>query len=251
MNEDSADQVVCGELTPSGYKLEHIARSTGKGGGVAILHRESLNVKKLKSYKCKSFEVLELMLTTRGDSLCLCVIYRPPSRGKHSRPMSVFLQDFQCYMDTHITLPSKLVVLGDFNVHVDRKDNADARKFVDLLFSLNLEQHVHCPTHKHGHTLDLVILRTTDAPPVQLEVHPAVLSDHSPITFKLHTRMPVPTKKHVSYRLVKKIDIDAFKSDIRSSPLHPASGFKTAFDLDYLSRGQVMLCQRFNAHIFD
>ena len=39
LNEDSADQVVCGELTPSGYKLEHIARSTGKGGGVAILHR--------------------------------------------------------------------------------------------------------------------------------------------------------------------------------------------------------------------
>ena len=33
--------------------------------------------------------------------------------------------------------------------------------------------------------------------------------------------------------------------------LHPASGFKTAFDLDLLSRGQVMLCQRFNAHIFD
>ena len=32
---------------------------------------------------------------------------------------------------------------------------------------------------------------------------------------------------------------------------HPASGFKTAFDLDLLSRGQVMLCQRFNAHIFD
>ena len=30
-----------------------------------------------------------------------------------------------------------------------------------------------------------------------------------------------------------------------------ASGFKTAFDLDLLSRGQVMLCQRFNAHIFD
>ena len=135
----------------------------------------------------------------RWFSLSMCHL-QTTIAWKHSRPMSVFLQDFQCYMDTHITLPSKLVVLGDCNVHVDRKDNADARKFVDLLSSLNLEQHVHCPTHKHGHTLDLVILRATDAPPVQLEVHPAVLSDHSPITFKLHTRTPVPTKKHVSYR---------------------------------------------------
>ena len=43
---------------------------------------------------------------------------------------------------------------------------------------------------------------------------------------------------------------DTTTSD-RSVPNHPASGFKTAFDLDLLSRGQVMLCQRFNAHIFD
>ena len=151
------------------------------------------------------------MLTTRVDSLCLCVIYRPSSCGKHSRPVSIFLQDFQCYIDTHITLPSKLVVLGDFNVHVDSKDNADARNIFDLLSSLNLEQHVHCPTHQHGHTLDLVILRAADARPVQPEVHPAMLSDHSPITFKLLMRMPVLQKKQISYRLVKNLDIDAFK----------------------------------------
>ena len=74
-----------------------------------------------------------------------------------------FFRTSSATYNTHITLPSKLVVLGDFNVHVDRNDNADARKCVDLLSSLNLEQHVHCPTHKHGHTLDLVILRATDA----------------------------------------------------------------------------------------
>ena len=80
-------------------------------------------------------------------------------------------------MDARITLPSKLVILGDFNVHSDRKDNADARNFVDLLSSLNLEQHVHCPIHHYRHTLDLVILCPPDTPPVQLEVpHTAFIS---------------------------------------------------------------------------
>ena len=119
---------------------------------------------KLKPYECKSSEIFELMLTMRGDYLCLCVIFRPPTGGKDSSPMSVFLQDFQCYMDTRITLSSKLVVRGDFNVYIDRKDNADARQCAD--------QHVPWPTHQHGHSLDLVILRTTDAQPVQLRCIP-------------------------------------------------------------------------------
>ena len=36
-----------------------------------------------------------------------------------------------------------------------------------------------------------------------------------------------------------------------SDQLHPASSFKTAFDLDILSRVRSCCCQRLNAHIFD
>ena len=53
--------------------------------------------------------------------------------------------------------------------------------------------------------------------PVQLNVHPRCFR----FTFNLHMKTPVPQKKRVSQGLVKNIDIDAFKSDIRSSPLVP------------------------------
>ena len=52
----------------------------------------------------------------------------------------------------------RLLVLGDFNIHVDVPNGIDAVKFLDLLESLGLEQHVTEPTHIFGHR-DLVITR--------------------------------------------------------------------------------------------
>ena len=45
------------------------------------------------------------------------------------------------------------------NIHVDVPDDPDAIKFLDLLDSLGLAQHVKTPTHRCGHTLDLIITR--------------------------------------------------------------------------------------------
>ena len=42
---------------------------------------------------------------------------------------------------------------------MDVPTDAYTVKFMDLLESLGLEQHVRGPTHTHGHTLDLVITR--------------------------------------------------------------------------------------------
>ena len=53
----------------------------------------------------------------------------------------------------------RVLVLGDFNIHVDVPNGL---KFLDLLESLGLEQHVTEPTHIFGDRLDLVITRRTE-----------------------------------------------------------------------------------------
>ena len=52
-----------------------------------------------------------------------------------------------------------LLILGDFNIRLNLSTDADTVKFVDLLESLGLEQHLRRPTHTHGHTLNFVITR--------------------------------------------------------------------------------------------
>lgn len=52
-----------------------------------------------------------------------------------------------------------LMIIGDFNIHVDDPNDVYAVEFLDLLESMRLMQHVDVPTHEQGHTLDLVITR--------------------------------------------------------------------------------------------
>ena len=57
------------------------------------------------------------------------------------------------------TYSSPLMIVGDFNIHVDDSTDTHAGKLLDVLTSHSLQQNVKSPTHRHGHTLDLVIMR--------------------------------------------------------------------------------------------
>ena len=71
--------------------------------------------------------------------------------------MNTFFIDFSDYLETVILWKEQLVIVGDFNIHLDVLSNSDSTKFRDLLESFSLQQHVVGPTHIHGHTLDLII----------------------------------------------------------------------------------------------
>ena len=48
---------------------------------------------------------------------------------------------------------------GDFNIHIDNAENKTTKEMITVLNTFDLIQHVHGPTHKGGHTLDLIISR--------------------------------------------------------------------------------------------
>ena len=48
------------------------------------------------------------------------------------------------------------MIAGDFNIHIDNKENNDGAKFLDLLESFDLNQHLNEMTHNKGKTLDLI-----------------------------------------------------------------------------------------------
>lgn len=72
------------------------------------------------------------------------------------KPNSSFLSDFSDFISSVVLSHDKILLVGDFNIHVDDLTNSFASEFLNTCDSLNLKQHVSHPTHVQGHTLDLV-----------------------------------------------------------------------------------------------
>ena len=107
-----------------------------------------------------------------------------------------------------------LVIAGDFNFHVDDLNHRDALKFTDLLESVNLIQRVKSPTHRHGHTLDLIITRKEEDMIADVQVLADVYSDHRVICCKINHSKPPTAKILKTYRPTKSLDVTKLQRDI-------------------------------------
>ena len=109
------------------------------------------------------------------------------------------------------------MLTGDCNFHVDNPDNTEARNFLDLLDSAGFEQHVDGPTHRDGHTLDLITTRYHDTFTANVRILPELPSDHRRVLCNIDLPRPAPTRKCVTYRKLRSIDMETFSTNITSS----------------------------------
>ena len=208
------DQISRGNLTPEGYKLFDVPRPSKRGGGVAIVCKSNLKPTKQPTEVYEMFEHMEVLISTNSDCVRLCVLYRPPSGSVKN-----FLDEFSSYIDQHSSTTGRLLILGDFNFHLRNIQDRSACSFRDLLFSLNLDQHVQEATHDHNHTLDLVITKAENNIVNSLCVRLKSLSDHYNITFNIPWKKPLPEHKTVKVRKLNELNMDELSRDIEKSDL--------------------------------
>ncbi|MCS5642602.1 MAG: hypothetical protein NZ807_04980, partial [Dehalococcoidia bacterium] len=139
---------------------------------------------------------------------------------------------YTLYLSHLSTLPNDLVLMGDFNLHVDIA-SSDTNQFTDILASFDLDQRVDFATHTHGHSLDLMIF-STGLDVIAVSVSDRI-SDHFLVLGDLNITVRsarAPSTK-IRYRNIKAIDVDAFKNDIRNSDIQPTwqRNMTTPFDL--------------------
>ena len=111
------------------------------------------------------------------------------------------------------------MLVGDFNFHIDRQTDCDANRFVSILESFDLVQHVAGPTHRDGHTLDLVITRASEKELVSNCCVGQRISDHFAVHCNLALVKPSLERKVISYRKTRSIDFDKFRQDLANSSL--------------------------------
>jgi len=123
---------------------------------------------------CAAFEVVAAYVHRAGFNAVVVVVYRP---GSDNATQSL-IDEFDSLLERLSTYSALVVIVGDFNIHVDDTTDTGASKLRELLSTYGLLQHVWSATHRHSHTLDLLITRDDQVVNV-LPIDPPLLSDHS------------------------------------------------------------------------
>ena len=158
------------------------------------------------------------------------IIYRPPYSEQHRVTVKTFLSEFEALMEDIIISNGYLLILGDFNLHVDDIQCLEAQQFLDLITSLGLVQHVTGSTHKKGHTLDLVLSRASEPWLGNFVKDNTMPSDHSVIHSTSIIQRPPPLRVTREHRVLKDIDSAALKVFVASS----LSGSESIVDVNQL-----------------
>eukprot|EP00745_Piridium_sociabile_P014218 TRINITY_DN20961_c0_g1_i1.p2 TRINITY_DN20961_c0_g1~~TRINITY_DN20961_c0_g1_i1.p2 ORF type:complete len:290 (-),score=34.81 TRINITY_DN20961_c0_g1_i1:2017-2886(-) len=246
------DEAKCRDLTPPGYTLFSFPRSHDsnikRGGGIAIIIKAPLAqhcaIRTDFPFAHQSFEVAQLTLTIQEQRVTIFLLYRPPPNKKNKLSVPLFFDELPDFLDFCHDCQNNIVLAGDFNFHVDDPNDASARKLCEQLEMFNLTQTVTEPTHKCGHTLDLVVHRNDDNIVYSTNVCHDLASDHYAVLCHLAVQKPKHPATFVCTRSIRKIDHDKFASDIAQvvSPNMSASEFNKQLAAVFEEHAPV--CQR-------
>ena len=218
------DYSALNEASPPGYSYLEAARSTGRGGGLAVIHTQDLELSPIPLPATSSCECLAFKFKP-PFSMTVLLIYRPPKSN------SAFIPEISDLLTTLCISSANIIILGDINIHVDTPSCPPAAEFLQLLDSLNLQQHVDVPTHSKGHTLDLVI--SNSAPISNLLVYDLGVSDHKIVSMELPFPPPyAKPKRQIHFRNLKKINKDALALDLQLLSSDPTDFLSVADSVD-------------------
>ena len=119
-----SDDVRLRLATPDNYAVADSARTSGRGGGVAVIFRKSLRCSRVPLPSYVTFESVCVRLTTASGPIVLLNVYRPGS----VRPSAAFYDEMASALEQLVVFSCPVVVGGDINIHVhDVDDSTPAR----------------------------------------------------------------------------------------------------------------------------
>ena len=146
------DDLATRQIPPEGYKVLSYPRQGRTQGGIALVHCNHINITDLETNHptLTTMETHCFTINIAASHIFLQIIYQFPNTS-----MIDFGNELADHLKSHASnLTDKMLLMGDFNIHVD---NPDTILLNDLLASYNLVNRINFPTHKLQHTLDLII----------------------------------------------------------------------------------------------
>ena len=135
--------------SPPTHSYFQKSRLSSRGGGVAVIFNSAFSCTLLSFGDFTSFEYLAFC--TKHQSTLVILVYRPPNYN------ACFITEFSDLLLFVMPKYTRVILTGDFNIHVCCPNNAFATEFSTLVEFFDFIVHPTGPPHDRGHTLDLVL----------------------------------------------------------------------------------------------
>ncbi|XP_029467795.1 uncharacterized protein LOC115096804 [Rhinatrema bivittatum] len=186
------DTALINQLPIQTYDIFSIPRKKKRGGGILLAAKKEL---KITQCPINSPSKIETGLF-KSDSLQILLIYAPP--GLLESDASPILE----LTTTYLNLEHPAIILGDFNLHVDDPIlSTNCESFLTAMSAIGFKQIINKPTHRAGHTLDLIFVNSNISQSTTPKCQPVPWSDHTVISsaFSLEqiSKKPVPQPEFI------------------------------------------------------
>lgn len=135
------DGLLFNQITPVGFGTLDLPRLSGRGGGIIVVYNLQFKISPVSVSQFSSFECLVLSISAPTSTI-IATVYKPPKTTHEA-----FISEFAEFLSMLSLKFHRILIVGDFNMHVDRSDSAVAKEFLSLLDCLDFSQLVTGPTH--------------------------------------------------------------------------------------------------------
>ena len=141
-------------------------------------------------------------------SIIFILVDHPPNTS-----VLQFYNELSEVLEEVVNIRGEMIMIGDFNIHMDITDDPNTITFNNFLHSFNLHNHVNFPTHKSLHYPDHV--KTDTSWNIMHTVKQGhMLSNNNFIDCSPHIEKPKPQTKTVIFRKLKNRDIKTLGEDM-------------------------------------
>ena len=151
-------------------------------------------------------------------------MYHPPTKYLVNDSNVIFITEFLDFMG-ELQLSSKnIVILGDFNLHVnDKSGMLMPNNFIDMVEASGMKQWINFPTHKQGNTLDLIITELAAEVQIKNVYCEPYISDYCIITCTCNIPKTKMVTKQIKYRDFNKVNMIAMIEDMNLDSINLVS----------------------------
>ena len=118
------------------YRIQSAHCLAGQGGGLALIHRSTSDVKLVAKGQTRSFEYATWLLMMMRKTIIITGIYHPPPKIMITNGM--FIDDITNHPTSLLPTTTNNIILGDFNMHINDMNSNDVIIFKDTLMALGL-----------------------------------------------------------------------------------------------------------------